>query len=119
MLRWLDDGGGEIELIQFHNGQAQTRRDVIAGEALFEIPLRHIITVETALASAIGRAVAATRLHLPQHAWLALFLLEEQRATDSFWRPYLSALPRRLTHIPLFFRGRDLEEVAEAILAGR
>jgi hypothetical protein len=112
MLRWIERSGGYVGRLRIIREEGAWRvraaEDIAAGQAIIEIPLRALLTVETAKASAIGRAVAATGMQLSNSGWLALSLLEELRPAPSFWRPYVAALPRRMPGIPLFFTEREL-----------
>lgn len=80
-------------------------RDVI----LF-VPKTHLITLEMARETAVGKKVIAAKLTLlsPKHSFLSMYLLQELDNEKSYWKPYLDILPSNYNQFPVFFSEADL-----------
>jgi histone-lysine N-methyltransferase SETD3 len=74
-----------------------------------EIPLRCILTTETARRSETGRAITASGVQVSNsQSYPAAVLLAGRRSETSFWHPYIAALPPAFPTFPLFFDDREL-----------
>ena len=71
------------------------------------IPKTHLITLEMARQTPVGKKMMAVSLQLlsPKHSYLSTFLLDERRNEDSWWKPYLNMLPSDFDNMPIFFPG--------------
>ena len=64
------------------------------------------MTYEKAFESDIGNHIIRNNLKLrsPKHSAIAvLFLIEDEKGTDSFWFPYIQSLPPKLDSLPISF----------------
>ena len=109
---WLSSAGAGDEAIGIRdeaNGERGlcARSAVPAGTAALRIPSSLLITLETARASSIGRAIAGRGVTLGSpFSEIAAFLIQERNAPDSFWKPFLDTLPASFANVPVYF-GRD------------
>lgn len=69
------------------------------------MPLSHLITLEMAKETEVGKKITNHKLDLlsPKHSYLSTFLLREKKNPNSFWRPYLDILPSDYNSFPIFF----------------
>jgi hypothetical protein len=73
------------------------------------IPSRHVLTLEEARSSSIGRLLDAHAPADEEWVYLAAFLLQErERGERSFWKPFLDSLPMSFPSIPFFFNEPEL-----------
>lgn len=87
-------------------------QDIECGEVCVSVPLRFLITTETALASELGDFFLKNK-HSFQHPVqiLVVFLLfEKSKGLKSFWHPYINILPTQFT-TTLYFTEQELEEL--------
>lgn len=108
LLRWLEDGGArlpKLHIARQENGERSVlaRSDIASGEAVLQVPRSHLITLEVARSSDIGRLIQSHINPDNEEIYLASFLLQEKVRPDSFWKPYVDTLPEAFPHVPLFF----------------
>jgi hypothetical protein len=115
LTKWLGHAGARFrsfEIREYADGSrgVHARAPIKPGSAVMEIPLRCILTTDTAQRSASGRAITASgALVSNSQSYLAAVLLTGSRAETSFWHPYIAALPRAFPTFPFFFEDRELE----------
>lgn len=63
------------------------------------------MTSQVAMESPVGKAITASGIELrSKHSYLASFLLQEKHShSQSFWEPYMKALPQHYNNMPIFF----------------
>ena len=92
LLKWLADGGSKFDKlkIRFYTEDyrgVHAARDIKKGETILYVPKKQIITLEMAFASPLGKKMCEKglrqRLIGHQHSFLATFLMQEKRKTDS------------------------------------
>lgn len=114
LTEWLESKGARLSnlcLCIYGDGErgVHARAPLQKGQIVLEVPLRLILTEQVARVSAIGRQVEASGMtRLSSHSHLAACLLQEKHAKDSFWAPYIAALPVSFPQGPLFFTPEDL-----------
>jgi histone-lysine N-methyltransferase SETD3 len=118
LLRWLEDGGArlpKLHVVRQENGERSVlaQADIAAGEAVLQVPRSHLLTLEVAKSSEIGRLLQSHVNPDNEEFYLASFLLQEKHRPDSFWKPYVDSLPEAFPHVPLFFN-----ESERALLEG-
>jgi hypothetical protein len=114
LARWIEENGGYLGPLEIRS-QPDGERAVHAsqaiqeGELLLEIPARCMVTAEAVRSYPLGRRVA--------EGWpggklgqigLAVFLLEQRLTGDPRWSPFLSSIPNRWHHLPLFFGDEEM-----------
>ena len=114
LARWIEENGGYLGPLEIRT-QPDGERAVHAsqaiqeGELLLEIPARCMVTAEAVRSYPLGRRVA--------EGWpggklgqigLAVFLLEQRLTGDPRWSPFLSSIPNRWHHLPLFFGDEEM-----------
>ena len=89
------------------------RRDIRAGEDLLFVPRENMITLEMSHETPIGRKMIKHCLHQqlssPKHSFLASFLLQEKRNTDTEWVNFFDILPHNFSAFPVFFTKKEKE----------
>jgi histone-lysine N-methyltransferase SETD3 len=118
LLRWLEDGGArfpKLHVVRQENGERSVlaQAGISTGEAVLHIPRSHLLTLEVAKSSDIGRLLQSHVNPDNEELYLASFLLQEKHRPDSFWKPYVDSLPEAFPHVPLFF-----SESERALLQG-
>ncbi|XP_049768783.1 actin-histidine N-methyltransferase [Schistocerca cancellata] len=117
LLSWAVANGAEVrgvKVTHFPNYGLglQAERDISEGELVVAIPRHIMLTTDTARKSPIlGPLIREDTMlqHMPNVA-LSLLLLVERFSTDSFWRPYVEALPKAYTTV-LYFTTQELQEL--------
>lgn len=58
----------------------------------------------------IGQKMLHNKIELlsPKHSYLSVFLLQEKKNPESFWKPYIDILPSDYASFPIFFNEEDL-----------
>ncbi|MFY0566891.1 SET domain-containing histone-lysine N-methyltransferase [Archangium lansingense] len=112
LLRWLEDGGArfpKLNVVRQENGERAVlaRTDIATGEAVLQVPRSHLLTLEVAKSSDIGRLIRSHVSPDNEELYLASFLLQEKHRPDSFWKPYVDSLPEAFPHVPLFFSASE------------
>jgi histone-lysine N-methyltransferase SETD3 len=109
-VTWLREGGAVFPklTLQFYSADyrgVHASTHVFKNELILFVPKTHILTLEMAKASPIGRKMELAKLNLisPKHCFLSSLILQERRVQDSFWQPYLDILPKSFTCFPIFF----------------
>ncbi len=118
LLRWLEQGGArfpKLRVVRQDNGERSVlaMADIAPGEVVLQVPHSHMLTLELARTSEIGRAVQAGLNPDNEDLYLASFLLQEKHREGSFWTPFLDSLPEAFPHLPLFYG-----EAERALLQG-
>lgn len=118
LLRWLEDGGArfpKLHVVRQENGERSVlaQADISTGEAVLQVPRSHLLTLEAAKSSDIGRLLQSHVNPDNEELYLASFLLQEKHRPGSFWKPYVDSLPEAFPHVPLFF-----SESERALLQG-
>jgi protein-histidine N-methyltransferase len=108
LLRWLENGGArfpKLHVVRQENGERSVLAlaDIAKGEAVLQVPRSHLLTLEVARSSDIGRLLQSHVNPDNEELYLASFLLQEKHRPDSFWKSYLDTLPEAFPHVPLFF----------------
>jgi histone-lysine N-methyltransferase SETD3 len=114
LTEWLESKGARLSnlrLCSYANGERglHAQAPIQKGDIVLEVPLRLILTEQVAMASAIGRQIEASGMtRLSSQSYLAACVLQEKYAPESFWAPYIAALPVSFPQGPLFFTRDDL-----------
>jgi histone-lysine N-methyltransferase SETD3 len=61
-------------------------------------------------ATPLGQTISLANLDLdaPKHVYLMLFLLQDRKNPDSFFKPYYDILPPKLSNMPIFWSKQEL-----------
>jgi len=115
-VEWLESHGakmGDVTLVELplYGCCVQAVGPVAMGDLLFSIPQELMMTNETVKASKIGSFIQNDPIlsQMPNVA-LALHVLNELYDSNSFWSPYLSALPRSYDTV-MYFTPKEMEEL--------
>lgn len=107
--RWLRDGGAVLSRVELQSYSKEHRgvhasNDIASAEDIVFVPVSHIMTTQVAKASPIGHQLMEQQ-HLlrSKHTYLACYLLVERERPDSFWKPYMEALPQTYSNMPINF----------------
>src|SRR6218665_91419 len=108
LLRWLEAGGApfpKLRVVRQGNGERAVvaQVDIAPGEVVLQVPLSHMLTLELARTSEIGRRIQSELNPDNEDLYLASFLLQERHQEGSFWKPFLDSLPEAFPHLPLFY----------------
>ena len=108
LLRWLEEGGArfaQLRVVRQEDGERAVlaRADIAAGDVVLQVPRSHMLTLELARDSEIGRQLQAALNPDNEDLYLASFLLQERHRPDSFWKPFIDSLPEAFPHLPLFY----------------
>lgn len=112
---WLKSAGADCEAIDVRdegNGERGlcARSTVPAGTAALRIPAPLLITLETARASNIGRAIADRGVALGSpFSEIAAFLIQELDNPGSVWKPFLETLPASFANVPVYFTPDEMD----------
>jgi histone-lysine N-methyltransferase SETD3 len=116
LVTWLLEGGSKFPKLQMRFYSEDYRGVhstcfVNKDELILFIPKSHIITLEMAKASPIGKKMVEADLDLlsPKHSFLTTFVLQEKQKEVSFWQPYLEILPQKFRNFPIFFTEDEKE----------
>ncbi|HEX8537648.1 MAG TPA: SET domain-containing protein, partial [Cystobacter sp.] len=121
LLRWLEEGGArfsKLQLVRHEDGERAViaQASIAAGETVLQVPRTHMLTLELAKESEIGRAIAEGLDPDNEDLYLASFLLQEKHREGSFWKPYLDSLPESYPQMPLFY-GSDEQALLKGCFA--
>jgi histone-lysine N-methyltransferase SETD3 len=118
MLEWLAAGRAKFPklYLQYYSEDyrgVHCNAHIPEDEIILQVPLSHIMTSEVARESSIGLQICnaeSVGLELrSKHTYLAVYLLTERsKGRDSFWFPFLSALPVKYRNMPIFFDEAEL-----------
>jgi hypothetical protein len=74
------------------------------------VPRKCLITVEMGQATSIGQQILHADLDLdaPKHIFLMIYVLQDRRNPESFFKPYYDVLPKTLS-MPIFWEECDLQ----------
>ncbi|WP_043434171.1 SET domain-containing histone-lysine N-methyltransferase [Cystobacter fuscus] len=112
LLRWLEEGGArfpKLQLVRREDGERAVlaQAPISAGETVLQVPRTHMLTLELARESDIGRAIAEGLDPDNEDLYLASFLLQEKHREGSFWKPYIDSLPESYSQMPLFYGSEE------------
>lgn len=106
LLDWAREAGAQFPRLEVRSAGGlrgvYARAPIGRGEIVLRIPLRCIVTADRVERSGIDPQLAS------EQARFAAFLLRERRNNDSWWKPYIAALPRTFPDSPLFFGAEEL-----------
>ncbi|GLH07499.1 hypothetical protein R5R35_006483 [Gryllus longicercus] len=116
LLQWMVAQGadvGGVRPAQFAGcgWGLQAQRDLAPGELVVAVPRRLMLTSEQVQHSVLGSLLVKDAMlqHMP-HVALALLLLVEKFSPESFWEPYIRALPTTYSTV-LYFTTQELQEL--------
>lgn len=73
--------------------------------------MKEIITLEMAMESPIGYQMYQKgfrqRLISPKHSFLATYVMEERRKTNSYFHKYIDILPKAFDNFPIFYTQQE------------
>jgi protein-histidine N-methyltransferase len=112
LLRWLEEGGArfsKLQLVRHGDGERAVlaQAPIAAGETVLQVPRTHMLTLELARESEIGRAIAEGLNPDNEDLYLASFILQEKHREGSFWKPYIDSLPESYPQMPLFYGSEE------------
>ena len=80
-----------------------------AKQTIVSVPLSHMLTLEEAKESSIGRQLTARRDDTSRHTYMAAYMLTElRRGRESAWRPYLQSLTASTAHLASAWSDEEL-----------
>jgi len=113
---WLQTGGAIFDKLKIKYYEKNYRgvhssQIIKANELILFIPKSHLITLEMARQTPVGKKMMAAGLSLlsPKHSYLSTFLLDEKFNGVSWWAPYIRMLPSDFDSMPIFFPEEDLK----------
>lgn len=116
LLEWMQEHGAEVGAVRPAHFQGfgwglRAERDMGDGELVVAVPRRLMLTSEHVESSVLGSLLLKDPMlqHMP-HVALALLLLVEKHSPQSFWRPYVLALPSSYSTV-LYFSTQELQEL--------
>lgn len=112
---WLKLNGCSFPLLRLSKYSHEARgvhaaEDIPPDQRVLHVPLKLLITSETASLSPLARKIARLGVSFSsRHSTLALYLLEErEKGVESFWHPYLTSLPQEYDFMPAFYTEEEL-----------
>ena len=103
----------EINFVSDNYRFCRAKKDIYRNEMLFTIPLKSLITLDTAKESQIGKYFTdkiKNKLYSSRHSLLTVFLLNEMdKGNQSKWKFYIDFLPSNYSSFPTFFSTKELE----------
>lgn len=116
MLEWLKENEAEFDDIYFKeyddNERGVHSKNVIAKDKnVIKIPKKLIIHSE--MPSKYGLLMEQYDIETPKKELdkLVLFMLEDMKNTNSFYKPYYDILPDNLSHLPIFWTDEEIENL--------
>lgn len=112
MFTWMREWGANFDKLKVRYYAPDYRgvhaaRDIKKGETILYVPKSEIITLEMAMESPIGALMHARnfrqRLISPKHSFLATYIMQERRKTDSWFDKYIDILPKAFDNFPIFY----------------
>ncbi len=120
MLTWLLTAGSTFDKVKIryysenHRG-VHASRDIKKGDTIIFVPKNRIITLEMAYASPIGKKMyekgLRSALISPKHSFLATFIMQERRKSESDWQYYMDILPKDGRDFPIFFSQEEKKQL--------
>lgn len=108
--RWLKSNGATFPALDFRvyaDGVrgVYTQCDIPADTQLVKVPLSCLITDDMARRTAVGRRLDkySSRLSVPNHCQVLVFMLMSRKRGDSFYQPYYDILPESFDNFPIFW----------------
>ena len=92
LFKWMKDGGAEFDKLKLRYYTEDYRgvhaaSNIKQGETILYVPVNEMLTLDMAMQSPIGSLMAARnfrqRLISPKHSFLATFIMEEKRKSNS------------------------------------
>ncbi|KAF4519501.1 hypothetical protein B566_EDAN010686, partial [Ephemera danica] len=116
LIAWLQHHGAHMDGISVQHFEGYdlgllAEQDFEEGDLMIAVPRNLMLSVETARFSELGPMVSRDPMlqHMPNVA-LSLLLLLEKFRPDSFWAPYIAALPSQYNTV-LYFTPAELSEL--------
>ena len=116
MLEWLKENEAEFDDIYFKeyddNERGVHSKKVIAKDKnVIKIPKKLIIHSE--MPSKYGLLMEQYDIQTPKKKLdkLVLFMLEDMKNPNSFYKPYYDILPDNLSHLPIFWTDEEIENL--------
>ena len=114
LMTWLQAAGADFPHLSIRYCAVDSRAVhsaayLPAHSQVLYVPRTHLVTLQMACTSPIGKALAAASLRSPKHSLLAAFLLYEDSNPHSFWRPFLDLLPQRFESYPTNYSQAELK----------
>ena len=113
----LLENGAEINKADIYefghdNFAMKSTQDIMKDEQITFIPLELILTHEKAQSAQIIQAMKSSKLF--SHEFIdyysfTLFIMEERRNPDSFWKPYIDIFPTKCSNYPQFWSQEELK----------
>ena len=125
LTSWLLSNGAKFSKldlvnIECRNGYGKEQKDVFRGvrsnqdinqgEVIMQIPLKCLITVEMGKETPIGKIVSKNSIvsSIPSHIYIMLYILQDLKNKESFFKSYYDILPKDMTNMPLLWNEKDL-----------
>jgi histone-lysine N-methyltransferase SETD3 len=125
MMAWLAQGQGKVGHVEFKTYEDEYRgvhaaRNVPNNVILLEVPMNYIMTTDLCKASRLGRRIDTSGVKLmTSHTYVAALLVQERFNPTSFWKPYISILPRTFKTMPLHFQDCEIDELEGSLVLPR
>jgi len=115
MIKWMLDNGAVLNKMKIrwlgpdYRGVIATR-DIKAGEQFMFVPPKIILSGDMVVEQPEYKVYSENEeVRKRLDCLTSLYMLNEMRKPDSFWRPYFDILPTDFSNFPMFF---SPEEVA-------
>ena len=126
MVRWLREGGAKFPrlYLQYYSEDyrgVHSLSRIPAEEIVLYVPMHMIMTSQVAMEAGIGKQIVDAGVELrSKHSYLACYLLQERaKGKESYWEPYVSALPRVYANMPIFFDQKLLDMLKGSFTLGK
>lgn len=122
-INWLNNNGvdtSSVEIAEFpeYGYGLKATKDLKESDKFLQIPRKLMLTVESAKNSLLGPLIAEDKiLQVMPNVTLALHLLNEKLNPQSFWKPYIDALPSQYS-TPLYWNSEDLQHLKGSPVQG-
>ncbi|KAK7103751.1 actin-histidine N-methyltransferase-like [Littorina saxatilis] len=116
LLEWLHKNGVDTSAVEINSFSGyghglKATKDIKETDLIVKIPRSVMMTVDSALKSPLGELMKEDKiLQVMPNVTLAIHLLVELKSPDSFWKPYLDALPSSYS-TPLYFSPEELQHL--------
>jgi histone-lysine N-methyltransferase SETD3 len=108
--KWMRDNGAKFNKIRMRYYAPDYRgvhsyEPIHASEEFLWVPKKLIITSQMGKETAIGQKIrkSGVKVSWDYLLYITLFLLIQQKDTNSFWKPYMDVYPRSTGNFPMFF----------------
>lgn len=118
LFAWMKEGGAEFNKLKLRYYTEDYRgvhasQSINKGETILYVPLNELLTLDMAMQSPIGSLMAArnfrNRLISPKHSFLATYIMEEKRKSNSPFLKFIDILPKGFTNFPIFYTKEERE----------